>query len=53
VRFGHTEVLQGRPTALLGEHSQEVLREAGFTENIIAELYTKGVVKTEAPVGGS
>jgi crotonobetainyl-CoA:carnitine CoA-transferase CaiB-like acyl-CoA transferase len=52
VRFGHTKVLQGRPTALLGEHSHEVLQEVGFTENAIAELYAKGVVKTEAPVGG-
>jgi crotonobetainyl-CoA:carnitine CoA-transferase CaiB-like acyl-CoA transferase len=52
VRFGHTEVLQGRPTALLGEHSHEVLQEVGFTENAIAELYAKGVVKTEELVGG-
>jgi crotonobetainyl-CoA:carnitine CoA-transferase CaiB-like acyl-CoA transferase len=52
VRFSHTKVLQGRPTALLGEHTREVLQEVGFTENAIAELYAKGVVKTEAPVGG-
>jgi crotonobetainyl-CoA:carnitine CoA-transferase CaiB-like acyl-CoA transferase len=50
IRFGHTEVLQGRPTPLLGEHTREVLQEAGFPENAIAELYAKGVVKTEEPV---
>jgi crotonobetainyl-CoA:carnitine CoA-transferase CaiB-like acyl-CoA transferase len=51
IRFGQTEVLQGRPTPLLGEHTHEVLQGAGFTENAIAELYAKGVVKTEEPVG--
>jgi crotonobetainyl-CoA:carnitine CoA-transferase CaiB-like acyl-CoA transferase len=53
VRFGHTEVLEGRPTALLGEHTHEVLQEVGVTESAIAELYAKGVVKTEKPVGES
>jgi crotonobetainyl-CoA:carnitine CoA-transferase CaiB-like acyl-CoA transferase len=49
IRFGHTEVVQGRPTPLLGEHTAEVLREVGFPEGVIAELYAKGVVKTEGP----
>jgi crotonobetainyl-CoA:carnitine CoA-transferase CaiB-like acyl-CoA transferase len=49
IRFGHTEVLHGRPTPLLGEHTREVLQEAGFPESAIAELYAKGVVKTEEP----
>jgi crotonobetainyl-CoA:carnitine CoA-transferase CaiB-like acyl-CoA transferase len=48
VRFGDTEVLQGRPTPLLGEHTHEVLREVGFTETAIAERHAQGVVKTEA-----
>jgi crotonobetainyl-CoA:carnitine CoA-transferase CaiB-like acyl-CoA transferase len=52
IRFGHTEVLPGRPTPLLGEHTREVLQEVGFPESAIAELYVKGVVKTEEPVGG-
>jgi crotonobetainyl-CoA:carnitine CoA-transferase CaiB-like acyl-CoA transferase len=52
IRFGHTQILQGRPTPLLGEHTGEVLRDVGFPEHAIAELYAKGVVKTEAPVGG-
>jgi len=51
VRFGNTEVVQGRPTPLLGEHTREVLQEAGFTAPGIADLYTKGVVKTEEPLG--
>jgi crotonobetainyl-CoA:carnitine CoA-transferase CaiB-like acyl-CoA transferase len=49
IRFGHTKGLDGRPTPLLGEHTGEVLRDVGFTESAIAELYTKGVVKTEEP----
>jgi crotonobetainyl-CoA:carnitine CoA-transferase CaiB-like acyl-CoA transferase len=51
VRFGNTEVVQGRPTPLLGEHTREVLQEVGFSEQGIAELYTKGVVRTEEPIG--
>jgi crotonobetainyl-CoA:carnitine CoA-transferase CaiB-like acyl-CoA transferase len=47
VRFSHTETVRGRPTPLLGEHTHEVLREAGFCESAIAALYAKGVVKTE------
>jgi crotonobetainyl-CoA:carnitine CoA-transferase CaiB-like acyl-CoA transferase len=50
IRFGHTKVLEGRPTPLLGEHTREVLQDMGLTESAIAELYAKGVVKTEAPV---
>jgi crotonobetainyl-CoA:carnitine CoA-transferase CaiB-like acyl-CoA transferase len=49
IRFGHTEVLPGRPTPLLGEHTREVLQDVGFTESVITELYAKGVVKTEGP----
>jgi formyl-CoA transferase len=52
LRLGHTEILEGRPTPLLGEHTREVLQDVGLTEGAIAELYAKGVVKTEAPVGG-
>jgi crotonobetainyl-CoA:carnitine CoA-transferase CaiB-like acyl-CoA transferase len=52
VRFGHTKVLTGRPTALLGEHTGEVLREVGFPEAAIAELYAQGVVKTQDPTSG-
>ena len=47
IRFGNTQVVPGRPTPLLGEHTREILQEVGFTEQGIAELYTKGVVRTE------
>jgi formyl-CoA transferase len=50
IRFGNTQVVPGRPTPLLGEHTREILQEVGFTEQGIAELYTKGVVRTEEPV---
>jgi crotonobetainyl-CoA:carnitine CoA-transferase CaiB-like acyl-CoA transferase len=49
VRFGHTKVLQGRPTPLLGEHTHEVLREVGFPAATIADLHARGVVKTQEP----
>jgi crotonobetainyl-CoA:carnitine CoA-transferase CaiB-like acyl-CoA transferase len=51
IRFGNTQVVPGRPTPLLGEHTREILREVGFTEQNIAELYTKGVVRTEDLAG--
>jgi len=51
IRFGNTQVVPGRPTPLLGEHTREILQEAGFTEQGIAELYTKGVARTEELVG--
>jgi crotonobetainyl-CoA:carnitine CoA-transferase CaiB-like acyl-CoA transferase len=50
VRFGNTAVVQGRPTPLLGEHTRAVLQDVGCTEQAIAELYDKGVIKTETPV---
>jgi crotonobetainyl-CoA:carnitine CoA-transferase CaiB-like acyl-CoA transferase len=51
IRFGNTQVVSGRPTPLLGEHTRELLQEVGFTEQGIAELYTKGIVRTEQPAG--
>jgi crotonobetainyl-CoA:carnitine CoA-transferase CaiB-like acyl-CoA transferase len=50
VRFGNTAVVPGRPTPLLGEQTRQVLEEVGYTEPAMAELYAKGVVKTEVPV---
>ena len=47
IRFGHTSPTDGRPTPLLGEHTDEVLREIGYDENAIAALHKDGVVKTE------
>ena len=47
IRFGHTSSTQGRPTPLLGEHTDEVLREIGYDSDTIAALHAEGVVKTE------
>lgn len=40
-----------RPTPLLGEHTADVLLRAGYTEPQVADLYARGVVKTEEPSG--
>jgi crotonobetainyl-CoA:carnitine CoA-transferase CaiB-like acyl-CoA transferase len=53
LRFGRTEILQGRPTPLLGEHTRVVLTDVGFSDSTIAELYAKQVVRTERPVAGT
>lgn len=47
VQFGNTLPTEGKVTPLLGEQNRDVLREVGFSEAAIAELYDKGVVKTE------
>jgi crotonobetainyl-CoA:carnitine CoA-transferase CaiB-like acyl-CoA transferase len=50
-QFGNTTRTPGRPTPLLGEQTREVLQEAGFSDSEIAEVYAKGVVRTEVPAG--
>ena len=47
MQFGNTPVVAGIPTPLLGEHARDTLREVGYTEAAIADLYGKAVVKTE------
>ncbi len=47
VVFSDTAPTQGRVTPLLGEHTAEVLREAGFKPAEIEALEAEGVVKTE------
>ena len=47
VQFGNTPAAAGKPTPLLGQHTQDMLREVGYTEDAIADLYGKAVVKTE------
>jgi crotonobetainyl-CoA:carnitine CoA-transferase CaiB-like acyl-CoA transferase len=51
IRFSNTQAVPGRPTPLLGEHTREILQEVGFSEQGIAELYAKGVVRTEELTG--
>jgi crotonobetainyl-CoA:carnitine CoA-transferase CaiB-like acyl-CoA transferase len=47
VQFGNTKPVAGKSTPLLGEQTRDVLREAGFSDDAIDELYAKGVIKTE------
>ena len=47
IQFGHTNATPGRPTPLLGEHTDEVLREIGYDADTIATLHGDDVVKTE------
>ncbi len=49
VRFANTRPIAGRPTPLLGEHTREVLGEAGYTEAEIDDLYSGGIVTTTTP----
>jgi len=47
VRFADTHDSAGLPTPLLGEHTDQVLREIGCGEGEIRSLHAEGVVKTE------
>ena len=49
IRLGATSNVDARPTPLLGQHTAEVLAEAGYLPDAIEALYQKAVVKTEAP----
>jgi len=48
VQSGNARLPAGLPTPLLGEHTSQVLREIGCSEEEIRSLYAAGVVKTEA-----
>jgi crotonobetainyl-CoA:carnitine CoA-transferase CaiB-like acyl-CoA transferase len=48
VQFADTRAAEGPPTPLLGQHTNEVLREIGYREGDIRSFYAAGVVKTEA-----
>jgi len=53
IDFGDTRSSTGRPTPLLGEQTEAVLRELGYDTGEIAALYSSGIVHTEMPVGSS
>jgi crotonobetainyl-CoA:carnitine CoA-transferase CaiB-like acyl-CoA transferase len=48
VQFGDSRTSAGLPTPLLGEHTAQVLREVGYSEDAIRSLHADGVVKTES-----
>ncbi|MCW5661037.1 MAG: CoA transferase [Burkholderiaceae bacterium] len=48
-RFARTPASLRRPAPLLGEHNDEVLREAGFDPAQIAQLKASRVIVTQAP----
>ncbi len=50
IKFGGPDRRASRPTPLLGQHSKEILREAGFDDAQIAALVADGlVVSDEVP----
>ena len=46
-KFAETVCKAERPAPLVGQHSQEVLKEFGFGDEEISDLLDKGVVKWE------
>ena len=47
IQFGNTEPANHLPTPLLGEQTDEALREAGYNEDEIRALHDDGIVLTE------
>ena len=44
IKLSDTPLIPGRPSPLLGEHTEEVLREVGFSSDEVAELHLSGAV---------
>jgi formyl-CoA transferase len=51
LRFSETQAPDAGPPPMLGQHTSEVLRRAGYADHEIAELRRRGVVagKDSAP----
>lgn len=49
VFFRDTSDVNASPAPMLGEHTSESLRELGYSDDQVAELYDKSIVKTEGP----
>ena len=47
IHLGNTRPCAWRPTPLLGEHTDEALREVGYAEADIQALHEAGIIKTE------
>ncbi len=47
IRFANTADVFPRPAPLLGQETREVLKEVGYSQDEIDELYSKDIVKTE------
>ena len=47
IHLGNTRPCAWRPTPLLGENTDEALREVGYTEADIKALHEAGIVKAE------
>jgi len=44
LRFSETQAPDAGPPPVLGQHTRAVLREAGYTDGAIADLYRRGVI---------
>jgi crotonobetainyl-CoA:carnitine CoA-transferase CaiB-like acyl-CoA transferase len=44
LRFSETQAPDAGPPPVLGQHTRAVLREVGYTDGDIADLYRRGVI---------